>query len=308
MKRRHLILLAALLACRLAALPAAAAGFPDTEKYPRCPFCDMDRDKFAHSRVLVTYDNGSESGYCSLHCAAISMAIHMDKAPVKIQVADYPSRELIDAEAAVWVVGGDRPGVMTRRAKWAFRERRQAEAFVSAHGGATAGFEAAMKAAYEDMYADTRMIREKRKASRTQKRDEAMLPPKPSAEEKCPVCGMFVAKYPDWTGVITFADGQRQYFDGAKDLFKYLFGLEKYNPGKQADDIRHIHVTDYYDMKFIDAHSAFFVIGSDVYGPMGRELIPLASRPDAETFLKDHRGLKILTFDDISSDVIRRLD
>jgi nitrous oxide reductase accessory protein NosL len=165
-----------------------------------------------------------------------------------------------------------------------------------------------MKAAYEDMYADTRMIREKRKKMHAKQEGDPGLPPKPSPEEKCPVCGMFVAKYPDWTGVITFAGGERQYFDGAKDLFKYLFGLEKYNPQKTPGDIRHIHVTDYYDMKFIDANAAFFVIGSDVYGPMGRELIPLASRPDAETFMKDHNGIKILQFDEITPETISGLD
>ena len=292
----------------LSTVDAAAAGFPDTEKYPKCPFCNMDREKYAFSRVLVAYDDGTEHGYCSLHCAAVSMAVNIDKAPLRIQVGDYDTRELIDAEAAVWVIGGDRPGVMTRRAKWAFGKQQAAEAFIRKHGGTAADFDAAMKAVYEDMYEDTRMIREKRKAVRAGKPHDAALPPKPSGEEKCPVCGMFVAKYPDWTAVVTFADGQRHYFDGAKDMFKYLFGLEKYNPGQQVQNIRHIHVTDYYDMKFIDAKNAFFVVGSDVYGPMGRELIPLAGRPDAETFMKDHRGLRILTFDDITPETIRGLD
>ena len=232
----------------------------------------------------------------------------VDKAPVTIQVADYNTRELIDAESAAWVIGGDRPGVMTQRAKWAFKDRSHAEAFVKKHGGAVTLFDAAMKAVFEDMYADTRTIREKRKQQDAQARHEAELPPNPSPEEKCPVCGMFVAKYPDWVGVVTFADGRRQYFDGAKDLFKFLFDIQKYIPRDASAEIRHIHVTDYYDMKFIDARSAFYVIGSDVYGPMGREMIPLASRPDAETFLKDHNGMKILQFNDITPDTVRRLD
>ena len=37
-------------------------------------------------------------------------------------------------------------------------------------------------------------------------------PIKPSAEEKCPVCGMFVAKYPDWVGEIIFNDGKSMPF------------------------------------------------------------------------------------------------
>ena len=308
MKCRCFMISAVLLLVAHISLASGSAGLADTQKYPKCPFCNMDRNQFAFSRILVTYDNDSESGYCSLHCAAISMAINIDKAPIKIQVGDYNSRELIDAEAAVWVIGGDRVGVMTHRAKWAFKERRDAEAFISEHGGTPASFDVAMKAAYEDMYADTRMIREKRKKMHAKQAVVAEIPPKPTPEDKCPVCGMFVAKYPDWTGVITFEGGGREYFDGAKDLFKYLFGLEKYNPRKTQGDIRHIHVTDYYDMKFIDATTAFFVIGGDVYGPMGRELIPLASRPDAETFMKDHNGIKILKFNEINPEIIHRLD
>ena len=31
---------------------------------------------------------------------------------------------------------------------------------------------------------------------------------------KCPVCGMFVAKYPDWTATSSFKDGSVSYYDG----------------------------------------------------------------------------------------------
>ena len=47
---------------------------------------------------------------------------------------------------------------------------------------------------------------------------------------------------------------------------------------------------EYYDMNMIDARKAFFVIGSDIYGPMGNELIPLATEEDARNLLKDHKG------------------
>ena len=133
-------------------------------------------------------------------------------------------------------------------------------------------------------------------------------PPKPSKKEKCPVCGMFVYKYPDWVGIITFKDGGRFYFDGAKDLFKFYFDLNKYNPGKKHGDIASIHVTEYYDMTLINASNAFFVEGSDVYGPMGLELIPLASLRDAKTFAKDHGGKQILRFKNITPAVINKLD
>ena len=61
---------------------------------------------------------------------------------------------------------------------------------------------------------------------------------KPDKQEKCPVCGMFVYKYPDWTAQVIFNDQSRFYFDGVKDLFKYVFHLDKYHPGKTAADIK----------------------------------------------------------------------
>ena len=50
-------------------------------------------------------------------------------------------------------------------------------------------------------------------------------PVTPTASDKCPVCGMFVAKYPDFLAQIIFRDGTYAVFDGAKDLFKYLHDL-----------------------------------------------------------------------------------
>jgi len=133
-------------------------------------------------------------------------------------------------------------------------------------------------------------------------------PVKPSKKDKCPVCGMFVYKYPDWVGVVIFKDGTTAFFDGAKDLFKYYFNLKKYNAEKTRKDITAIYVTEYYDVKLMDAHKAFFVLGSDVYGPMGRELIPFFTKEDAQAFKKDHNGKRILLFQQVNPAIIRKLD
>lgn len=150
------------------ALPALAHQheMEDVKKAASCPHCGMDRAKFAHSRMVVEYEDGSSVGTCSLHCSAVDLANSLDKAPRAIRVGDASTRKLLDAEKAFWVVGGNKPGVMTKRAKWAFETKESAEAFAKENGGALATFEEAMKAAYEDMYNDTRMIREKRKEMR----------------------------------------------------------------------------------------------------------------------------------------------
>ena len=136
----------------------------------------------------------------------------------------------------------------------------------------------------------------------------AAEPHKVSKTDKCPVCGMFVYKYPDWTAQVIFKDGTAVFFDGCKDLFKYYLNLEKYEPNKKQEDIDAIFVNDYYRMKSISAFDAWFVVGSDVYGPMGHELIPLNSSEDAEDFKKDHKGKSILKFKDINRKIIDTLD
>jgi nitrous oxide reductase accessory protein NosL len=129
----------------------------------------MDREKFSQSRMLIEYDDGSTVATCSLHCIAVDMANNIDKTPKKIKVADVVSKELIDAEKAVWVIGGSKQGVMTRNAKWAFVSKEKAETFIKENGGKLASFDEAIKTAYEDMYKDTKMIRDRRKQMKMKK-------------------------------------------------------------------------------------------------------------------------------------------
>jgi len=141
--------------------PALAA-----EPGAACPHCGMEKAKFGHSWMEITYDDGTKNGFCSLHCAAIDMALHTDKVPVSVTVGDYETKEQIDAETAYWVMGGDKMGVMTTRAKWAFRSKAAADAFIAEHGGAPTTYERAVQATFEDMYEDIRMIQKKRKRMR----------------------------------------------------------------------------------------------------------------------------------------------
>ena len=137
---------------------------------------------------------------------------------------------------------------------------------------------------------------------------EEKAPPAPSAKDKCPVCGMFVAPYPNWVGQIVYKDGERFYFDGPKDLFTYYFSPGKYKSARNRADIAEIYVTDYYSVTAIDGRKAFYVIGSDVRGPMGRELVPFAKKSDADGFLKDHKGQKVLRFEEITPATLQRPD
>jgi nitrous oxide reductase accessory protein NosL len=130
---------------------------------------------------------------------------------------------------------------------------------------------------------------------------------KVSRDTRCSVCGMFVAKYPNWLARIHYNNPEKvQFFDGVKDMMVFYFNPERFD-GFPRQKIKEILVKDYYSLEWLSAQKAFFVIGSDIYGPMGHELIPFSSMEAAENFMKDHHGKEILTFDRISEELIESL-
>jgi copper chaperone NosL len=131
---------------------------------------------------------------------------------------------------------------------------------------------------------------------------------KPSGKDKCPVCGMFVSGYSDWVAEVVYRDGTYRVFDGAKDLFKYLADLKTYEPQRKLEAPSFVYVTDYYNVRPIDGRKAFFVLGSDVFGPMGAELIPFEKETDAAEFMKDHKGRRILGFSEVVPAVLKTLE
>ncbi|MDW7774118.1 MAG: nitrous oxide reductase accessory protein NosL [Desulfobulbaceae bacterium] len=125
-------------------------------------------------------------------------------------------------------------------------------------------------------------------------------------DARCLICGMFVAKYDDWVTQVHLADNSVRYFDGVKDMLVFYFNPEKYGKFEQQD-IREIWVKDYYTLQWQDGLKAFYVVGSDVYGPMGNEFIAFTTRDGAENFLKDHKGTEVLVFDEITDELVQSM-
>ncbi|MEO5360082.1 MAG: nitrous oxide reductase accessory protein NosL [Nitrospirota bacterium] len=126
----------------------------------------------------------------------------------------------------------------------------------------------------------------------------AAEPHKPSAADKCAVCGMLVTPHVKWLSQIIFKDGSVMFFDGPKDMFKFYFDIPKFTPAKTQADISDIYVTEYYTAKPVDAKTVVFVIGSDVMGPMGKEFVPVTA-DKVNSFMVDHKGQKSLKFDEV---------
>lgn len=127
-----------------------------------------------------------------------------------------------------------------------------------------------------------------------------------AGDERCAVCGMFVAKYPAWISQIKLTDGTVKSFDGVKDMLVFYFNPENYGV-QAAVKSQEILVKDYYSLMPVEAEEAFYVTGSDVYGPMGHEFIPFSSREAAESFRRDHDGKKLLLFNEITIEMVEKM-
>lgn len=142
----------------------------DIAKYPACPYCGMNRGQFHHARMLVHYSDDLPDGTCSLHCAAISLSLNVDRGPKAIYVADFATqggqKTLIEVAQATFLVGSSLPGVMTKRSKVAYGSEAAAKAAQAAHGGELMGFDQALLAAHADMAQDVAMIRKMREERR----------------------------------------------------------------------------------------------------------------------------------------------
>jgi copper chaperone NosL len=135
---------------------------------------------------------------------------------------------------------------------------------------------------------------------------QAQVADQVTAQSRCPVCGMFVAKHPNWISRIDQDGKPALFFDGVKDMMVYYFTPEKFG-GQKLSDAAQIMVKDYYTLDWIDGRKAYYVGGSDVYGPMGNELIPFSSEAAAKSFQTDHKGKDVFSFDQITEQYVETL-
>ena len=308
-----------------------------------CGVCGMNLAKFYKTNYAAILDDNTTKEYCSMHCLAKDYP-NIQPHLKKLLVVDAKSGKWIDARSAWYVVGSKVPGTMSKVSKLAFATKQEAQEFAKRYGGKVVDFEEAFEMAQKSLAKEERMIQAKRhKMARfgkliyhkhCKKIDQNFttvaqakayvlsdgvckdLKPKQlqavalylvqrsghrihvPKNAKCPVCGMFVAKYPRWATMIVDTSGRKLYFDGVKDMMRYI----QNHPFKRA------YVSDYYTGQTIDATKAWYVVGSDVTGPMGKELIPFGSKEEALRFMKDHKGQKVLSFSQITPEVLKSLE
>lgn len=173
-------------AARAQMAPASADGTPmqfmpkkpkdptpltgELEKYAKCPYCGMDRTQYHFTRHLIHYNDDLVDGTCSIHCAAISLSLNLDRTPKAIYAPDNSApgdiKPLLEVEKLTYVIGGGQRAVMSKTPKTTFASKEQAQAIVAKEGGELADFNKALTLSYLSMAEDTMMIRKNREEKR----------------------------------------------------------------------------------------------------------------------------------------------
>jgi len=115
----------------------------------------------------------------------------------------------------------------------------------------------------------------------------------------CPVCNMKLEDSTLGPAAVVFNDGKVVGFDSAGDMFRYVLEPVKYSIS--TGNIKNVFVTEYGTKKFIDAKQAFFVLGSDVKGSMGADVVPYAKKEDAEKFNSEHKGKRVTAYAEVTA-------
>ena len=107
---------------------------------------------------------------------------------------------------------------------------------------------------------------------------------------RCPVCGMYPYRTPQWTAQIVFNDQTASSFDSPLDLFRFLNNIALFDKQHKAADIGAIYVADYATKAWTDAPN----------------LPAFATREAADAHAKAQGG-KVLAFGEVTREVVKSL-
>jgi len=244
-----------------------------------CSNCGMMINMWARTRHSFHHPEGDFTT-CSIRCLAdkvVSSGAEADN----VQVALYMAPDkMIPAEQASYVIGSTAPGTMTMKSKIAFADRASAEEFASSYGGQVVNYEEALSEAKMELPQSRMLIDKKRKATGKIK--------EPTEKDACTVCGMPPAKHLNHNCQIWAMDGSTIHFCSTQCMINFNADQSKYV--KEPIKTKMAWVKLYSDGMYESAIGAYYVVGSQVNGPMGKEAIPFKLKKNAEEFVKSNGG------------------
>ncbi len=109
---------------------------------------------------------------------------------------------------------------------------------------------------------------------------------------------MVIAPKSTWEADLVAQDGTTKRFDTPRCGLRAL--LESEHAGGHAT----LRVHEFYSGEVRDAKDVVFVVGSDVTGPMGKEIVP-ADPSRAAKLSADHGGRQTVALAAVTDDVLR---
>jgi copper chaperone NosL len=261
-------------------------------KAKMCPNCGMMINMWARTRHAFHHPEG-DFVTCSIRCLA-DKAVSSEAEPSGVSVALYLDPDtMVPVEDAFYVIGSSAPGTMTMKSKIAFADRTAADEFAARHGGEVVDFKAAYAAAKTELTKSRLTIDQNRK--KTGKIKE------PTETDTCVVCGMYPARFPRHHCQIWAMDESTLHFCSTRCMVHYIADPVKYV--KDPVQTKMAWVTIFADNMYESAFGAYYVVGSRVDGPMGREAIPFKFKKDAEVFVRENGG-KIVGYSQLTPELV----
>jgi len=267
---------------------------PNTSMFGQCPNCGMVRPMWA--RTWKTFENSEgKSEACSFHCLA-DVALKSGEDPQKVMVALYTEpQKMLPAENAFYVVGSKAPGTMTMKSKAAFATKSEADTFAKGCGGSVMGYTETLRIAKDGINKENQMI-----VQRRLKKGKIVEPV--DNKDICPVCGMYPARYPKNKCQIQTKNKEVFHFCSTQCLFSFLADSAKY-AGKDVSPFL-LWVIDFENGAWISGRTAYYVIGSNQSGPMGKEAFAFDKNEDAKKFTAAYSGKSVI-FQGVTVDKIK---
>lgn len=257
-----------------------------------CPNCGMMINMWARTRHSFHHPEGDFTT-CSIRCLAdktVSSGAEADN----VQVSLYTDPDnMVQIEKVKYVIGSTAPGTMTMKSKIAFADSGSADQFASSYGGKVVDFQEAFAAAKMELPKSRMLIDNKRK--KTGKIKE------PTEKDSCTVCGMYPAGYPKHNCQIWAMDGTTLHFCSTQCMVNFNANPLKYV--KEPTKAKMSWVTLFSDGMSESAIGAYYVVGSQVNGPMGKEAIPFKLKKNAEEFVKTSGG-KIVDYSQLTPELV----
>jgi copper chaperone NosL len=114
-------------------------------------------------------------------------------------------------------------------------------------------------------------------------------------EARCKRCGMKIDRASAWRAELVGDDGTITEFDTPR------CALTSWRQG--TTPAKAIRVQEYYDRQMRDGNEVRFVIGGDVTGPMGADLVPV-DPPRAAKFIQDHGADRALLLGEVTPQIL----